>query len=104
MTEVKISAKRLKELEEAEETLRALEAGGVDNWEFYEESLSELIAQRDYEEALEAEMDEYLIELSETIGAPAGRDAGYSLCGDEPYEILKRFIKHAEKLKKEFDV
>ena len=35
MTEVKINVKRLKQLERAASKLSALEAGGVDNWEWY---------------------------------------------------------------------
>lgn len=41
MSEVKISEKRLKELERAAAKLQALENGGVDNWEWYSESLKE---------------------------------------------------------------
>lgn len=36
-----ISDDRLKELEDKEERLDALERGGVDNWEWYGESLSD---------------------------------------------------------------
>lgn len=36
-----ITAERLKTLERAEAKLQALEAGGVDNWEWYGESLKE---------------------------------------------------------------
>lgn len=39
MTE--ISAERLAELEDKEEKLDALEAGGVDNWDWYGDSLEE---------------------------------------------------------------
>ena len=41
MSKVTISAVRLKYLESRDEILRALEAGGVDNWEWYSESLQE---------------------------------------------------------------
>lgn len=41
ITEVTISSKRFQELIEAEEELLALHAGGVDNWEWYSESLRE---------------------------------------------------------------
>lgn len=39
--DVTISQKRYKELLEAEKELSALHAGGVDNWEWYSESLRE---------------------------------------------------------------
>ena len=38
---VEISKKRYEELLEAEKELNALHAGGVDNWEWYHESLKE---------------------------------------------------------------
>ncbi|WEU80304.1 host RecBCD nuclease inhibitor [Klebsiella phage Speegle] len=41
MSKVTISAVRLKYLESRDEILSALEAGGVDNWEWYSESLQE---------------------------------------------------------------
>lgn len=41
MSNVTISADRLKYLESRDEILSALEAGGVDNWEWYSESLQE---------------------------------------------------------------
>ncbi len=39
--EIKISAKRLKELERAQAKLQALENGGVDNWEWYHDALKD---------------------------------------------------------------
>lgn len=41
MSNVTISSKRLKYLEDRDAILSALEAGGVDNWEWYSESLSD---------------------------------------------------------------
>jgi len=37
---MEITEERLKELERAEAVLEALQAGGVDNWEGYEEALN----------------------------------------------------------------
>ena len=37
-----VNSDRYEELLQAEKTLNALYAGGVDNWEWYEEALSEL--------------------------------------------------------------
>ncbi|ARB12486.1 hypothetical protein BIS33_35 [Klebsiella phage vB_KpnP_BIS33] len=52
MSKVTISAVRLKYLESRDEILSALEAGGVDNWEWYSESLQEagLLDEDDEEE------------------------------------------------------
>lgn len=38
-----IDLKRLKELEKAEQKLLALEAGGVDNWEWYDEAMTPVL-------------------------------------------------------------
>jgi len=37
---VEITAARLKSLEHSERILEALEAGGVDNWEWYSDSIN----------------------------------------------------------------
>jgi hypothetical protein len=39
LTEVTIPARRFKELTDAEATLNALEAAGVDNWEGYDHAM-----------------------------------------------------------------
>lgn len=44
---VEITEQRLAELERSEKKLAALEAGGVDNWEWYSESLSEFYAEEE---------------------------------------------------------
>lgn len=41
MSEVKINAKQLQKLERSQRMLDALLAGGVDNWEWYSESLKD---------------------------------------------------------------
>lgn len=43
---ITISKKRYDELVDQEEMLEALQAGGVDNWEWYGESLSEYWSKR----------------------------------------------------------
>lgn len=44
---MEISEKRLKELELAKRKLDALEAGGVDNWEWYDEAMSSFVEEDD---------------------------------------------------------
>jgi len=61
------SKQRLKELERAEAKLNALEAGGVDNWEWYGESLKEYNAENEIEE----KRDELLDELETVFGGCA---------------------------------
>lgn len=63
----KITDKRLKELERTEAKLNALEAGGVDNWDFYGESLKKYWAINELEEKREA----LLVELEQVFGESA---------------------------------
>lgn len=100
MSEVKISAKRLKELERAESKLSALEAGGVDNWEWYSESLSGWFRENRLEELVE----EFIQNVNEIMvdgvdyDFPAGREAGISLNLNEHGEdyLGKLFVKLAK--------
>lgn len=101
MSEVKINKDRLKQLFEAEEQLQALHAAGVDNWDLYPEAVSELFKKREREERVEEEIETLLRDLAEHIDAPAGWQAGYGICGDEPLEIVKRFLETVEEIKTE---
>ena len=101
MNETKISKARLKQLLEAEEELNALNAGGVDNWEWYGESLDALVKKRELDERVGEEILTLFGDLAEHIDAPAGWQAGYGICGDEPFEVVKRFLEAIEEIKKE---
>ena len=78
---------RMKELIRAEKKLRALEHGGVDNWEFYDESMKR------YREEIQEEEDKenFITELLETISGhieePAGRGCGYGVTEEGVNEI-----------------
>ena len=69
---------RIKELERAEAKLQALENGGVDNWEWYSDSLEE------YNKTIQIEEDreDFAKEIIEALGAliyePSERGAGYA--------------------------
>ena len=56
--EVKISPERLKHLERVESKMNALESGGVDNWEFYDEALTAYRKQNEIGERIETLTDE----------------------------------------------
>lgn len=71
-----ISLERLRELQLAERTLNALEAGGVDNWEGYSYAMAEIKAQSDKEEAKLKVLDEIMEVLAQGVDYPAGREAG----------------------------
>ena len=100
MSEVKITAKRLKELERAESKLNALESGGVDNWEWYSESLKDWFKENRLEELLEEVVENIHDIMVDGVDYdfPAGRDAGISLTLNESGEemIKKIFKKLAE--------
>ena len=98
MSEVKIDTSELDRLREAAETLQALEDGGVDNWDGYDDSLSVLRKERDLKGRIEEATSNLLYVLSGHIYAPAGHEASYSICGDEPYEIVLKFIKEVKEI------
>jgi hypothetical protein len=59
--------------------LDALEAGGVDNWEFYAESLKNWREENENEETAESIVNEMLEVVQDYIEQPAGPGCGYSI-------------------------
>lgn len=100
MTDVKISEKRLKELERAAAKLQALENGGVDNWEWYSESLKDWYKENRLEEILDEVIENVHDMMVDGVDYdfPAGRDAGISLTLNDTGEklIRKVFLKLAQ--------
>lgn len=92
MSEVKVSASKLKELQRDQAKLRALECGGVDNWEWYDEALKEYRETIEHEENLEDMAEEIMGILSEFVMEPAGRGAGYGY-NDGAYDAVLQFLK-----------
>ncbi len=96
MSEIKISKQELERLQDRDFKLSCLEQGGVDNWEWYGESLSEYFKKEAVEE-LEDDFIECLNDiLSEAdVDYPAGRGAGHSITFDEGAvkKLLSRFLK-----------
>jgi hypothetical protein len=91
-----ISSKRLKELERAEAKLRALEFGGVDNWEFYDECLTAYNNQIEAEEKLETLLEELEVTFLEGAYEPSERGAGYATTDEArntAMGLLKDYIK-----------
>lgn len=99
MSEVKISEKRLKELERAASKLQALEVGGVDNWEWYSESLKEWRKEGELEDLIATYVDDILQVCSEEgdVEYPAGRAAGHSIllgnAEDAVITLLHKFAR-----------
>jgi len=77
-----LSEKRMKELLRSEAKLNALEAGGVDNWEWYGESLKEYHAENELEERLEALLDDLECVFGESAYEPSERGAGIAFTDD----------------------
>lgn len=71
--------------------LDALEHGGVDNWEWYDEALKDWYAENENIEKAEAIVDMIFDEIIMFIEEPAGRGAGYGI-KDEGYKIARDII------------
>ena len=91
-----ITPERYKALSRAEDKLQALENGGVDNWEFYGESLEEFNKQEEREDAIQ----NLLEELQEVMGLgafePSERGTGFAFTDDvvaEAEKAIRKFIK-----------
>jgi hypothetical protein len=95
-----ISEERLAELEDFEAILEALEAGGVDNWEFYDVALQPYRAQKKEEEKLDDLIEELCEALVTEIEQPAGSGCGFGFSNVgllTAKKILKRFITEKPK-------
>ena len=97
-----ISKERMHELEKKEKKLLALEVGGVDNWEFYSESMKEYHNDIEYEEKLNDLLEEIEVAILEGVYEPSEKGAGY--CSqpesrDNAFEILKLGFQELSKIK-----
>jgi hypothetical protein len=75
--------------------LAALEAGGVDNWDFYDDSLKEWRAKNHTDECIDDAIEnihELLVDAE--VEYPAGLDAGHSIEFDEDamFRLLHKLI------------
>jgi len=88
-----------REIERRLAKLEALEAGGVDNWEFYDKSLEEWNKETLVEDCIDDAI-EAIQELLATaeVDEPAGKGAGFSISFDETemYNILKKLIEESQ--------
>ena len=93
---MEISSKRLKELEDMEAKLDALEAGGVDNWEWYDSSMEDYNKEKEQEEKIEELFENIEQILCEGSYEPSERGAGIAFnedAIDEAKEMLKSYLK-----------
>ena len=101
---MEVTEKRLRELERAESKLSYLEAGGVDNWEWYGKSLKPWFEENERDEKMEQLVDDLAATIGEHVEEPAGRGCGHSVTSEGIKEMLKvlylykiDFPKDAEK-------
>ena len=92
-----MTQEQIDKLLESEAILNALMAGGVDNWDGYDDALSEYRAEKSRKEAVERIIDDSLSELSLCIEEPAGRGCGYGFTRDA-YGILRLVINEARSI------
>jgi hypothetical protein len=94
MSGISITKQRLKELERAEAKMAALEAGGVDNWEWYGESLSEYRKENEREELTDDLIEELSSAFGECAYEPSERGAGIAF-NDEVHDSVKGILSRA---------
>lgn len=90
-----ITQKRLKELERLEAKMQALEAGGLENWEWYGESLEGWHAENDLDESVDALFDDIQATLQEGTYEPSIRGAGFCFddsVQEQAVELIKDWI------------
>lgn len=95
MSKVEINANYLAELERSNRKLKALEQGGVDNWEWYSESLKHFFKEEEQEEILEVAINDILefLCVEADIYEPSERGAGYTIdLGANEYQQFKKLI------------
>jgi len=91
-----ISLTELQKLKRAQSKLEALEAGGVDNWEWYAESLKDWFKENECDELVEdmiATINDVLVEAD--VDQPAGTGCGYSITFDE-HQMSKFLLEFAK--------
>lgn len=99
MTQVTLKKSEYEKMQRELSKLYALEAGGVDNWEFYSESLTEWHKEIEVDELLDAVIDSINdIVCDAEVDQPAGHGCGYSITFNE--DIMKKAIlNHMEEYK-----
>lgn len=78
MADLRISGKRLKDLQRAEARLQALEAAGVDNWDGYDDALEPYRQEIETEERRDELLDDIISELAGGAYEPSERGAGFA--------------------------
>lgn len=94
--EVKVTKKYLKSLERAAAKLQALEDGGVDNWEWYGESLKDFRKEEELDDLIAKHVDNICQTVAEdcTVEYPSCREAGAAIMfPDGVEEQIEKWIR-----------
>lgn len=94
-----IDSKRLRELEKAEAKLNALENGGVDNWEWYDQAMTPYLESIELEEKLESLLEDIECTLLVGVYEPSERGAGFAASDDARQQTLELLINFANDIK-----
>jgi hypothetical protein len=92
MTDIKITTERLRQLEEAEAKLEALEAAGVDNWDGYDDALEPIRQKNARRETADAILSEIMDILADGIEEPAGHGCGYGVRDGAAERIIQLLL------------
>ena len=90
-----ITNKRYEELIDKELKLHALENGGVDNWEFYDESLAEYWNEKEKQEKIKKFSESICEVMCEYGDEPAGHGCGFGIRPegqDEIETLITKFV------------
>ena len=94
--EIKIQRERLIELELAQAKLDALEAGGVENWDFYADAMQELNKSLERTNALHTCLEELEVCFLDGAYEPSERGAGFcskDSSREEAERVLNQFVR-----------
>lgn len=84
-----ITDERLEELELAERKLNALETSGVSHWDFYDDAMAPIRAEKARKEFLDNIVTEILEEIGGEFEEPAGRGAGIAITNAGRHGLVK---------------
>ena len=97
---IEITKERLEQLEDAARKLNALEVGGVDNWEFYDEAMTQYLKDVEEKEQIQRLLSNIQEALCEGIHEPSERGAGFGftdLSSENALQVLKNGIEEIVK-------
>jgi hypothetical protein len=97
MADIKITKLEYDKMQRDLSKLNALEAGGVDNWEGFDDSLTDWRKENDLTEMIDGLVHEFSESVGElscdaTVDFPAGMDAGCSVMMPDSEDAARAFI------------